>query len=87
MRTYRNCKTIEFVWHGEWADPELKVDNFIANYWDIEEPLWQDFLSDTGHSNAESYTPEVEAEFNEYVAKHEKEVRDLIFMTGTKITE
>ena len=31
---------IEFIWHGEWSDPELIWHKRSFNYYDVETPLW-----------------------------------------------
>lgn len=41
---YRGNRGIEYVYHGEWADPDLIYDGYTFNYWDIEDALWEDFL-------------------------------------------
>lgn len=41
---YRGNKDIEFVYHGDWADPDLIYDGYTFNYWEIENALWEDFL-------------------------------------------
>lgn len=33
-------KGIQFVWHGEWSDPEVIIKRKRFNYWDIEEIIW-----------------------------------------------
>jgi hypothetical protein len=32
---------IYMIWHGQWADPELKYKNHICNYYDIEDSMFQ----------------------------------------------
>lgn len=34
-------KGIQFVWHGEWSDPEVIIKRKRFNYWDIEEIMWE----------------------------------------------
>lgn len=34
-------KGIKFVWHGEWADPEVIIKRKIFNYYDVEEIIWE----------------------------------------------
>ena len=41
---YRGNKSIKFVYHGEWSDPDLIYDGYTFNYWEIENALWEDFL-------------------------------------------
>lgn len=30
---------ITFIWHGQWADPEVEYKDYIFNYWDIEDAI------------------------------------------------
>lgn len=64
---YRGAKDVEFVSHGQWADPDLVYNGYTFNYWDIEDALWSMFLEDTGHKDSESGDPKVEEEFDKYV--------------------
>ncbi len=32
---------IRFIWHSEWADPELIWHKKSFNYYDLEQPLWE----------------------------------------------
>ena len=66
-KCYRGCKGVEFVWHGQWSDPELRYKGFTFNYWDIENALWDFFLEETGHKDSDSGEPDVEREFDGYV--------------------
>lgn len=64
---------LEIVSHGSWGDPDLVYhddedgEDYVFNYWDIENGLWDMFLDETGHKDSESDNPEVEAEFDKYV--------------------
>ncbi len=64
---------LEVVSHGSWGDPDLVYhddedgEDYVFNYWDIENGLWDMFLDETGHKDSESDDPEVEAEFDKYV--------------------
>jgi hypothetical protein len=31
---------IQFIWHGEWSDPELIWHEKSFNYYDLENTLW-----------------------------------------------
>ena len=66
---YRGCKNVKLIYHGEWADPELKYRNYIANYNDIEE--------ETNYPDNPS-NKEVDNAFTEYVKENENEVISLI---------
>ena len=37
MTTWLGTKKIDFVWHGEWSDPELGFDGSYIDYWSIED--------------------------------------------------
>lgn len=43
MKCYCGIPEIKFVWHGEWSDPELIYKNHSFNYYDLENPLWEDY--------------------------------------------
>ena len=32
-----------FVYHGEWADPEIIWHGYVINLHEIEDPMWADF--------------------------------------------
>lgn len=71
---WRGCKNVQMIWHGEWGDPELEAEGYTANYWDIENSMWYEFLEETGHTDSESDVPEVEEEFNQWLQKHESDI-------------
>lgn len=41
--TYRNVPDSQFIWHGEWADPEIIYKGHSFNYWNIEKGLYQEY--------------------------------------------
>lgn len=73
MANYRGTTDIEFVYHNEWADPELIYDGKSFNYWDIEDALWSEFCElineETGLSvcDIEADMEKYEPMFDEYV--------------------
>lgn len=30
----------EFIWHGAWSDPEIKICGKLYNYWDFDELVY-----------------------------------------------
>lgn len=34
---------VEFIWHGEWADPEVAYKGNVYSYTDVEDALYDDF--------------------------------------------
>lgn len=74
---FRGCKDVEMIWHGEWSDPELKCDGYVANYWDIENALYS-------MAKEEGIDAENDAKFNKYCMEHEDEIKDMIRQSGEK---
>lgn len=47
MKNYfYGIRGIHFVYHGEWADPELIWHGKSFNYFDVENSLWELFQED-----------------------------------------
>lgn len=38
-----------YIWHGEWADPEIYYDGYLFNYWDVMDGLSEEDLNDTAY--------------------------------------
>lgn len=64
MTTWRGCENIEHVWNGTQSDPDLIYKGYVFNYYDIENALWDDFLSLTEYEDSDHDKPEVEHEFD-----------------------
>lgn len=68
--TYRGVPNTKFIWHGTQSDPEIAwVEDgceYIYNYYDIENTLWDFFVEETG-KNDDSI--ETEKEFSEFCKK------------------
>lgn len=45
MSTFYDIPDTEFIWHGEWADPEIEYKGELVNYYAIEDSLY-DFFRD-----------------------------------------
>lgn len=56
---WRGCKNVFMQGHGDWADPDIYIENedglFVFNYWDIEDALWNDFLESEGIEEKDTY--------------------------------
>lgn len=37
---------IKFIWHGEWSDPEVEYKGIRFDYYDLEDPLWDEYKSE-----------------------------------------
>ena len=71
---FRGCPNITMIWNGTNSDPELMNDatGHIANYWDIEDAIWQYFLDETGHKDSD----DCEDEFNAFCVAHEYSIQE-----------
>lgn len=72
MAKWYGTKDIEMIWHGEWNDPELKVDERVANYWEVE----QYCVDCMKEENLDYNNDEI---FGEWVRNHEEEICDVIY--------
>lgn len=74
---WRGCSNIDMVYYNDTADPDLVAEiggeEYIFNYFDIEDALWSMFLEDEGISESDTYAPgtyniadEWEQRFDEY---------------------
>ena len=72
---FRGCKKIKMIWHGDWADPELMYNGHVANYWDIEDSIYNAAIEDGVNADDD-------AEFNAYCQAHEDEICNDIIEFG-----
>lgn len=67
MNKWRGTKNIEMIYHGDWADPELRVGKRVVNYWDVEQYCVDCMKEDNLDYNNDDL-------FNKWIQEHEKEV-------------
>lgn len=72
MANWLNTKEIGFIWHGEWADPELSLDGRIVNYWDVE----QFCVDSMKEENLDYNNDEI---FGNWVREHENDIHEFIY--------
>lgn len=67
---WRGCKDIDMVYYNDWADPDLVAtidgQEYVFNYWDIEDALWDTFLEVNDISDSEARGSEWEDKFDEF---------------------
>lgn len=68
---WRGCSDVDMVYYNNWADPDLVItvdgQEYVFNYWDIEDALWYDFCDSMGYEPAKVENDSVvEDEFNNY---------------------
>lgn len=43
---FYGIRGIEFIYHGDWSDPELIWHKKSFNYYDVEMPLWDAYTEE-----------------------------------------
>ena len=64
-------KGITFIWHNEWADPEIEFEGNVLNVHDIEDVMWERYLEEH---------PECDGDFDkfaEYMRREEEEIKEM----------
>ena len=74
---YRGCKDIEIIWHGDWADPELRYNGYVANYYKIDNEA-------AVYAKTDGVDVDCEKAFNSFVQQHEDNIGNRIIQTGKK---
>lgn len=67
--TFRGVEGTEFIWHGEWSDPEIEYKDEVFNYWDVEDALWTDFKDAIEQGEIKADEDDEEA-FNKFCQEH-----------------
>ena len=71
---YRGTENVEFIWNGTQSDPQLRYDEKLFNYWDIEEALWEMFEEENPDLDLSGEWADdavmVDALFDKYVQEH-----------------
>lgn len=57
---WRGNPVIRMRYYNEWSDPDLLYKDYVFNYWDVENAMWDEFLEHGGD-------PDDEAWFDKYV--------------------
>lgn len=81
---------LQFIWHGEWGDPEVRWHNYIFDANDIEEPMYELFRQEIEDGNIVIATPakhcayiedseEWGEAFTKFMRKNKREIRECIY--------
>ena len=46
MKKFYGIEDINFIWHGEWSDPEIEYKGNFINYYTIKDSLYEIFLDE-----------------------------------------
>ena len=64
---WRGVPGVTMIWHGEWSDPELEYQGKVANYWDIEDAMYEWATEDGVNVDSDEA-------FNKYCQEHDYDV-------------
>ena len=98
--TFRGVPNTEFIWHGNWADPEVSTKlgrkTFVANYWEVEDSMWNYYNDEKEYANTkdDTYAQELKStytfdgsdeDFEKFLVNHADEVvGDIIELSTNK---
>lgn len=57
MGYFYGIKPAEFVWHGEWNDPEVRYNDHLFNYYDVEQTMYDWFKEECSGANDDEFAP------------------------------
>lgn len=88
-KNWRGCDGIDWVSYNECADPDLVYGDYVFNYWDIEDALWNEFCEENEIDDSREGDYEVECWFDDYVQANAEDylldcIYDGYFMDGSK---
>lgn len=67
---------IRFVWHGEWADPELIYKKHSFNYYEIEDMFYECWKASPEYRVANLTNQQtIDEEFSKWMKKNGKRVK------------
>ena len=61
--------------HGEWSDPELRYKNYICNYWDIEDSMFQ-YMKERIADGEDWGDPNNDDDFCRFCRAHANEIKE-----------
>lgn len=79
---WRGVEGVTMIWHGEWSDPELEHDGKVANYWDVENTMWERYKEECRSSDFYHFSEDDDTEFNRFCQDYKEDVYKLIEMIG-----
>jgi|SRR5574344_2370846 hypothetical protein len=68
---------IEFIYHGEWSDPEICYKNHVINCHDIEDGMWEEYLEYLKENGVHLTEEEMNENFGNYMRRNKEEVYSL----------
>lgn len=75
---WRGVQGVTMIWHGEWDAPELENEGNVANYWDVENEMWESYKSECRSADFYHFREDDDLEFNRFCQDYAEEVYELI---------
>lgn len=72
---YFGVEGLEYIPHGEWADPDLVYKGRVFNYWDVFDRLFDEFLEE----NPEYTDSQAEEMFDQYLRENPSEIESVLY--------
>ena len=82
LPTFRGVAGTIYRSHGDYNDPEIEADGYIANYYDVEDTLYEDCKEECGQEFADN-----DEQFNQYCQDHADYIIYLIKEFGKPIEQ
>ena len=70
------------IWHGEWSDPELMYGDDVANYWEVENAMWERYKEECRSADFYHFSEDDDSEFNRFCQDCAEDVYELIQMNA-----
>lgn len=67
---YRTLGRVEYIYHGQWSDPELIYKKHSFNYWSIEDTLYNMFIEDCEYTGDRIDVGNIDEQFNRWLSKN-----------------
>ena len=75
---WRGVQGVTMIWHGEWSDPELEYGEYVANYWEVEDTMWERYKDECREADFYHFSEDDDSEFNRFCKDYADDVYELI---------
>lgn len=74
---WRGIEWVKMIWNGTQSDPELIYKGIRANYWTIENYLYEIFIEYEGDNNINKTEKELDGIFNKWLKNNVYQIEDI----------
>ena len=75
MANWYGIKSVRFIWHGEWSDPEIAYKGMVVNCYVVEDTMWEKYKNYCEENNQ---NVDENDGFEQYMLENADEVKELI---------